>query len=214
MKNALRKIALAAGGFAFFTIGARITLPGINVQALIDANRNGKGLVGLYNLLAGGATARGAVLAVGILPYLTAKILMTLIRAVSPKAQALRESPEGRGRWTQWTAALTIALAAVQGLGFASYLQSIPGVVEQPGIGFTLKTILMLTAGSVVAMAVTEKLMESEAEGELPDRELRQRDLQERELQDRELPGRSLQERALPERELPERGLQRREKER
>jgi preprotein translocase subunit SecY len=164
----LKKAALAVGGLAFFEIGARIGLPGVNLSAVANALSQGprNGLLGLYNLLGGGALSRGAVLALGIVPYISASIVMRLARVVSPTARALNETPDGHDRLTRWTRALTLALAAIQGYGFASFLQNIPGAVANPGFGFTAQTMLILTAGSGIAMMITEKLFASEEDEE------------------------------------------------
>ena len=161
LPNVVGKVALAVGGLAFFELGARIGLPGVNLAALTNylspLPRNG--LLGLYNLISGGGLGRGAILALGIVPYVSASIMMRLVRVVSPDAQALYETPDGHARLTRWTRGLTLAIAAIQGYGFSQFLQNVPGVVASPGVGFTAQTMLILTAGSAIAMMVTETLL-------------------------------------------------------
>jgi preprotein translocase subunit SecY len=171
LPGAVKKIALALGGLAFFELGTRIGLPGVNVDALASLlNQVPRGgLLGLYDLIGGGGLGRGAVLALGVVPFISASILMRLARVVSPGVQGLHETSDGRDRLTRWTRGITIALAAIQGYGFSQFLQNTPGVVANPGFGFTAQTMLILTAGSALAMMVTERLVAPSEEEEDPE---------------------------------------------
>jgi preprotein translocase subunit SecY len=132
-------------------VGSRVTLPGVNAVALknfIGSSRGG--LLGLYELVFQGGLHRGAILGLGIMPYLTARVYMRLWRAVNPKAVTTRFK----------TRVLTVALSLIQSAGLATFLQRVPGAVAQPGPGFIATTMLTLTAGSLVAMWLGERLTE------------------------------------------------------
>lgn len=147
-----RRILTWAGAIAFVYVGSRLTLAGVNLAALIDYERgNGAtrgGLLGLYELVFQGGLHRAAVLGLGIMPYLTARIYMWLWRVVNPPAATSRTK----------TRALTLALSLIQGFGFAAFLQRLPGVVGEPGGGFIVRTVLTVTAASLVAMWFGEQL--------------------------------------------------------
>jgi preprotein translocase subunit SecY len=149
-----RKALTWAGAIAFVYAGSHLTLWGVNAQALIDfERRNGTssgGFLGLYELVFRGGLHRAAVLGVGIMPYLTARVYMSLARTVSPKVVASKTK----------TRALTCALSLIQGYGFATFLQGTPGVVVEPGPGFIVRTVLTVTAASLMAMWFAERLTE------------------------------------------------------
>jgi preprotein translocase subunit SecY len=151
MKLSRRLVAILSV-IPLIVVGSRITLPGVNASALADFTRaTGRGgLLGLYELVFQGGLYRGAVLGLGIMPYLTARLYLRLWRAVNPKAEA---SP-------QKARVLTFALSLIQSFGVATFLQRAPGVVAEPGAGFITKTVLTLTAGSLVAMWFGEQLTE------------------------------------------------------
>ena len=163
VKKTWQKIALAASGVLLLEAGARIALPGLNVDALTNYLRNGGGswLLNLYNQLGGGGLVRGAVLALGIAPYAAATIYTRLARVVSPAMQRLAHTSDGRRTLARWTRLLTGGLALVQGYGFARFVQSVPGAVAHPGAGFIAQTVLLLTGGSIAAMLIGEQLMRS-----------------------------------------------------
>jgi hypothetical protein len=140
-------------------LGARIGLPGTDgrvVQAFIRAGAGG--LLRFYDLLAGGTAARAAVLALGIFPYLSARVYVRIARAIVPAVGALATTPAGRRRLRNWTRGLTAGVALVQSYGYAWFLQSIPGAVAHPGASFIGQTMLILTAGSIVVGRIGEGL--------------------------------------------------------
>jgi preprotein translocase subunit SecY len=154
----LRRAATWLGAFAYFYLGSRVKLPGVSVDHLMRFAQGARGgLLGLYELVSSGGLHRGAIVGIGIMPYLTARIYMRLARTVSPRIAALDN--EDRIRRTRW---LTGALAVIQSLGFASFLQRVPNVVATPGLGFTATTVLTLTAASLIAMWFGEQLTESD----------------------------------------------------
>ena len=154
----LRKAFIWLGAIAYVYVGSRIRLPGISAEYLAQFTQNARGgLLGLYELIVSGGLHRGAILGLGVMPYLTARIYMRLARTVSRRIAALDN--EGRVQHTRW---LTAALAVIQSIGFASFLQRIPNVVANPGMGFTITTVLTMTGASLVAMWFGEQLTESD----------------------------------------------------
>jgi preprotein translocase subunit SecY len=154
-----RKAGLVVGGLLLCEIGARIAAPGLG-RALSQYFRQGggQGLLWLYDRLVGGALSRGAVLALGIMPYLSARIFVRIARMAIPAVADMNTHPDGRARLTRWTRALTVGLSLVQSYGVARFAQSLPGVVAIPGPGFVPQTMLVLTAGAVVAMFLGEQI--------------------------------------------------------
>src|SRR5690242_19737596 len=113
-----------------YRIGAAVTAPGINPQAIADyinQQSNGGGLLGLYNLFTGGQLARATVFALGIMPYISASIFLQIAQAVIPSIDKMSKDEEGRKRINQWTRYWTIGLAAVQAYGYALFVESLPG---------------------------------------------------------------------------------------
>jgi preprotein translocase subunit SecY len=153
-----RKGATLVGAIALIEIGVRVGLPGVDGVALFHyLNEAGRGgLLGLYAFIAGGGPFRAGVMALGIMPYLTARVFMRLARIVSPRIAALDD--DGRITHTRW---LTGALALIQSIGFATFLQRTPNVVANPGMGFMTTTVLTLTGASLIAMWFGEKLTEA-----------------------------------------------------
>jgi preprotein translocase subunit SecY len=148
-----------------YRVGAHITAPGVNVQALTDYFQNqqgrGGGLLGLYDLFVGGGLSRATVFALGIMPYISASIFIQIAGAVVPTVDKMQKDEEGRKKLTQWTRYLTIGLALVQAYGFALFTRSLPGAVANPGFGFLLQMMLVLTTGAMFVMWLGEQITES-----------------------------------------------------
>ncbi|MGI8497289.1 MAG: preprotein translocase subunit SecY [Gemmatimonadaceae bacterium] len=145
-----------------YRIGAHITAPGIDVSALVDFfnRQGGGGLLGLYNLFVGGGLSRATVFALGIMPYISASIVVQLAGAVVPTIEKLQKEEEGRKRVTQWTRYLTVVIAAVQAYGFALFIESFPGAVRNPGMTFTIEMTLFLITGAIFIMWLGEQITE------------------------------------------------------
>jgi preprotein translocase subunit SecY len=146
-----------------YRIGAHVTSPGINPQALInffEQQGNSGGLLGLYNLFTGGQLSRATVFALGIMPYISASIFMQIAGAVLPKVEKMQKDEEGRKRINQWTRYGTVALAAVQAYGFALFVESLPSVVAAPGSAFRMQMMFFLTTGAVFVMWLGEQITE------------------------------------------------------
>ena len=148
-----------------YRLGSYVTLPGVDaiaLQEIADASGNQGGLFGLFNLFVGGAFFRAGVFALGIMPYITASIIIQLLGAVSAPIQKLqREGEDGRRKITQWTRYGTIAITALQSIGYAINLQSTSGAaIVVPSWAFTIICVICLTAGTVFVMWLGERITE------------------------------------------------------
>lgn len=150
-------------------IGAHITLPGIDTRLLSEAmsNTTSNNLFGLYDLFVGGAFSNAAVFALGIMPYISASIILQLAGAVIPYIQKLqREGEEGRKKITQWTRYGTVIISAMQAWGVTIHLLSLnynnmPVVPEAiRGLGWSISTIIFLVAGTIFMMWMGEQITE------------------------------------------------------
>jgi preprotein translocase subunit SecY len=148
-------------------IGAHITLPGINASLLTQANLNqaNNTLFGLYDMFVGGAFNNAAVFALGIMPYISASIIIQLLGAVFPYFQKLqKEGEEGRKKITQLTRIGTVPIAALQAWGVSVSLASreVNGISiispEMSGMLFTISTVIFLTAGTIFMMWLGEQI--------------------------------------------------------
>ena len=150
-------------------LGAHVTLPGIDAIALAkaEASQTANTLFGLYDLFVGGAFKNAAIFALGIMPYISSSIILQLLGAVVPYFQKLsKEGEEGRRKLTQLTRYGTVVVAALQAWGVSVRLSSltlegqpiVPASVQ--GIGFTLSTVIFLTAGTMFMMWLGEQITE------------------------------------------------------
>ena len=146
-----------------YRVGAHITAPGVDVIALTDffnSQGNSQGLLGLYNLFVGGGLSRATVFALGIMPYISASILVQIAGAVIPTVDKMQKDEEGRKKLTQWTRYVTVALAIFQAWGFALFTESLQGAVATPGLGFKVQMVLFLTTGAMFVMWLGEQITE------------------------------------------------------
>ena len=145
-----------------YRLGAHIATPGVNVQVLRDfvQNQGAQTLFGVYDMFVGGGFSRATVLALGIMPYISASIMFQLAGAVFPYVEKLQKEEEGRKKITQWTRYTTVVLAAGQAYGFAIFTESLAGAVVSPGLGFRMVTILTLTTGAIFVMWLGEQITE------------------------------------------------------
>jgi preprotein translocase subunit SecY len=145
-----------------YRLGAHITVPGVDYAALqAQFGQFGGTLLGVYDMFVGGALSRATVLALGIMPYISASIMFQLLAAVFPTVEKMqKEGEEGRKKLTQWTRYATIVLAALQGYGYSVFLQGLGGVVRGPGFGFLITTTLILTIGAIFVMWLGEQITE------------------------------------------------------
>jgi preprotein translocase subunit SecY len=165
-----RRILYTLGILVIYRIGGHVPLPGVNGQALVEffeQARAGGGLLALYDLFAGGAFRRATVFALGIMPYISASIILQLLGAVFPYFQKLqKEGEEGRKKINQYTRYGTVLISALQAYGVAVFLESLgqtPSglvVVPNPGLGFRVLTMLTLATGTVFIMWLGEQITE------------------------------------------------------
>ena len=157
-----RRIFFTLALLAVYRLGGHIPTPGINADKLaqfFDANRGS--VLGFVDLFSGGQLRRLTIFALGIMPYITASIILQLLTVVyEPLAKLQKEGELGRKKITQWTRYLTVILSAVQSFGIAVGLQKGADFVVNPGIGFTLMTMLTLTTGSAFVMWLGEQITE------------------------------------------------------
>jgi preprotein translocase subunit SecY len=142
--------------------GAHIATPGVNVSVLASfiQNQGQQTLFGVYDLFVGGGLSRATVLALGIMPYISASIMFQLGGAVLPLIEKMQKEEEGRKKITQWTRYTTVVLALGQAYSFAIFTESLQGAVGSPGMGFRLTTVLMLTTGAIFVMWLGEQITE------------------------------------------------------
>jgi len=145
-----------------YRIGTFIPVPGVNPQALLQFMNSQQGtIVDVFNLFTGGALERFSLFALGVMPYISASIIMQLMSSAVPQLQQLKkEGSSGRQKITQYTRNFTVILAAVQAGGVAFALQGQGGVVLQPGVGFLFTAMVSLTAGTIFLMWLGEQITE------------------------------------------------------
>jgi preprotein translocase subunit SecY len=142
-----------------YRIGTHIPLPGINPEQIAALfNQNQGTVLGLFNMFSGGALERMSILALGIMPYISASIIMQLMSAVSPQLEALKKEGEaGRRKITQYTRYLTVALATVQAAGMTAGLK---GMSYSGDFGFFFVAVVSLVTGAVFMMWLGEQITE------------------------------------------------------
>lgn len=160
-----KRILYTLGIFVIYRIGAYVTLPGVDAAALASAMEQGgaNNLFGFFNLFVGGAFLQAGVFALGIMPYITASIIIQLLGAVVPYFQKLqREGEEGRRKITQLTRYGTAGITALQSIAYAIYLLNGPAqsAVVINATFFILTTVIVLTAGTVFVMWLGERITE------------------------------------------------------
>jgi preprotein translocase subunit SecY len=158
-----RRVLFTMGILAVYRLGAHITTPGVNVQALESFFNNQAGSsLGLVDLFSGGNLRRLTVFALGIMPYITASIIFQLLTVVyEPLAKLQKEGELGRRKITQWTRYMTVVLGVIQSAAIAIALRSSSGnLVLDPGFGFIAMTMITLTAGTTFIMWLGEQITE------------------------------------------------------
>ncbi|MBL7190962.1 preprotein translocase subunit SecY [bacterium] len=160
-----KRILFTLGIFIVCRLGGHIPMPGVNAVALGEFFQLQQStLFGLYDMFVGGAFARATILALGIMPYISASIIIQLMGSVVPYFQKLqREGEEGRKKITQLTRYGTVGISALQAIGVGIFLESIvtPSgavVVPNPGMGFRMLVMLTLTTGTIFLMWLGEQI--------------------------------------------------------
>ncbi len=162
-----QRLLFVLGALLVFRIGTHIPVPGIDPVALAALFEQQRGtILDMFNMFSGGALERFSVLALGIMPYISASIIVQLLTKVSPKLEQLsKEGAAGKRKITQYTRMGTLVLATFQGLGVAVMLESqlAPGnmpVVIEPGLLFRMTTVITLVSGTMFLMWLGEQVTE------------------------------------------------------
>src|SRR5215470_18594761 len=157
-----RRLLFLLGALVVFRIGAHIPVPGIDPQVLAKMFESHQGgILGMFNMFSGGALSRFTIFALGIMPYISASIIMQLMTAVSPQLDQLRKEGEtGRRKITQYTRYGTVFLALFQATGISIALKSQPNLVLDPGLMFRITTVTTLVTGTMFLMWLGEQITE------------------------------------------------------
>jgi preprotein translocase subunit SecY len=155
-----KRVLFTMAMLAVYRLGGHLPTPGVNFLKLEDFfNQNRGSLLGFVDLFSGGNLRRLTIFALGIMPYITASIILQLLTVVyEPLAKLQKEGEMGRKKITEWTRYITIMLSAVQSFGIAIGLEKGGDFVLHPGPGFILMTMLTLTAGSTFIMWLGEQI--------------------------------------------------------
>jgi preprotein translocase subunit SecY len=156
------RILYTVGILVAFRVGTYITLPGVDASFLVQNSGPATDLLGLFDLFVGGAFARAGVFALGIMPYITASIIIQLMGAVVPYFQKLqREGEDGRRKINQLTRYGTVGITLIQAIGFAINLMSTsPQAIVVSNTAFIITTMIVLTAGTIFVMWLGERITE------------------------------------------------------
>ena len=154
------RILYVVGILMVYRIGSYVTLPGVDASQLTQSTGNASSLLGLFDLFVGGAFSRAGVFALGIMPYITASIIIQLMGAVLPYFQKLqREGEEGRRKINRLTRYGTVAITLVQAIGFAINLMATsPNAIVINSYAFVITAMIVLTAGTVFVMWLGERI--------------------------------------------------------
>ena len=160
-----KRIIYTLGILIIYRVGAYVTLAGIDAAALTDAFAQGdpNNLFGFFNLFVGGAFLQAGIFALGIMPYITASIIIQLLGAAVPYFQKLqREGEEGRRKITQLTRYGTAGITILQSIGYSLFLWgTVPSAIVIPQEFFMVSTVIILTAGTMFVMWLGERITES-----------------------------------------------------
>ena len=157
-----RRIFFLIGALVVYRLGTHIPVPGIDPQQMSELfNQQSGGILNLFNMFSGGALERFSVFALGIMPYISASIIMQLMTHVVPTLEALKKEGEaGKRKITQYTRYGTLVLALFQSLGIALALEGTQGLVLSPGFGFRVTAVTSLVAGTMFLMWLGEQITE------------------------------------------------------
>jgi preprotein translocase subunit SecY len=162
MGDLKRRLLFVLGALIVFRIGSFIPVPGIDQLQLAELFRSQRGgILDMFNMFSGGALSRFSIFALGIMPYISAAIIMQLMTVVSPTLEALKKEGEaGRRKITQYTRYGTAGLALFQSIGISIALESQPGLVLDPGLMFRLTAMVTLVTGTMFLMWLGEQITE------------------------------------------------------
>ncbi|MFM9865115.1 MAG: preprotein translocase subunit SecY [Micropepsaceae bacterium] len=155
-----KRIWFTLGALVIYRLGTFIPLPGIDpIQLQRIMEQQTQGILGMFNLLSGGAVERMAIFALNVMPYISASIIMQVMSTVSPALERMKKEGEsGRKMINQYTRYLTVLLAVVQSFAIARGLEGTQGLVINPGLMFQLSTVVTLTGGVMFLMWLGEQI--------------------------------------------------------
>ncbi|MEZ0271225.1 MAG: preprotein translocase subunit SecY [Methylophilaceae bacterium] len=162
MSELKSRLLFVLGALVVFRLGAHIPVPGIDPVKLAELfQQQSTGILGMFNMFSGGALSRFTVFALGIMPYISASIIMQLLTVVSPQLEQLKKEGEsGRRKITKYTRYGTLFLALFQAFGIAIALEGQAGLVLDPGLMFRLTTVVTLVSGTMFLMWLGEQITE------------------------------------------------------
>ena len=162
MSELKSRLWFVLGALVVYRLGSHIPVPGIDPTALKQLfDSQSDGILGMFNMFSGGALSRFTVFALGIMPYISASIIMQLMSVVSPKMEQLKKEGEaGRRQITKYTRYGTVLLATFQALGIAIALEGQAGLVLDPGLAFRLTAVVTLVSGTMFLMWLGEQITE------------------------------------------------------
>lgn len=162
-----RRIWFSLGALIVYRMGTFITLPGIDPQVMADImQQQSAGVLGMFDVFAGGALSRMSIFALNIMPYISAAIIMQLMAAVNPTLEQMKkEGVSGRIKMNQYTRYLTVGISALQALGIASGLEGATSstgafAVTNPGVFFKFTTVITLVGGTMFLVWLGEQISE------------------------------------------------------
>jgi preprotein translocase subunit SecY len=157
-----QRILFVIAALIVYRLGSFIPVPGVNSDEMTRLiERQGGGIIDMFNMFSGGALSRFSLFALGVVPYISASIIVQMFASVIPAWQALRKEGEsGRRKLTQYTRFGTVALAGFQSFSIATMLSHQAGVVYAPGPGFVFTAVISLTAGTLFLMWLGEQITE------------------------------------------------------
>ncbi len=155
-----KRLGFLLGALVVYRIGTHVPVPGID-PASFGKMFGGGGILDMFNMFSGGALQRASVFALGIMPYISASIIMQLMTVISPTLEAIKKEGEaGRRKITQYTRYGTFVLALFQAIGIAVALESQAGMVIEPGMMFRFTTVVSLVTGTMFLMWLGEQITE------------------------------------------------------
>ncbi len=155
-----QRLWFTLGALLIYRLGTYIPVPGIDPQAYATTFEQAQhGVVGLFNMFAGGAVKRMAIFALNLIPYITASIVIQVLATASPRLEALKKEGEsGRRKMNQYTRYLAVVFCSIQAFGIAKGLESSQGVVLDPGWFFEMSTVITLVGGTMFLMWLGEQI--------------------------------------------------------
>ncbi|WP_225748339.1 preprotein translocase subunit SecY [Eikenella sp. Marseille-P7795] len=160
MKDLKKRLLFLLGALIVFRIGAHVPVPGVDAGKLAESLGGGAGIIGMFNLFSGGSLQRFSIFAIGIMPYISASIIIQLVAEVVPSLKALKKEGEaGRRTLTKYTRWATLVLAIVQSSAFLAFIYQ-PSIVTVGRLEFVISAVVCLVTGTMFLMWLGEQMTE------------------------------------------------------